>query len=99
MKKIRLLRHYATKTLSFAPGNVIGVNDITAENLVYLGIAQYVADDVRSLRYAPDAPMQQMCFSSDDKEFAEKGATPLKVAAPVIQESPKKKNTRKSGSN
>lgn len=73
-KMVRLNCHWqnAKGTVQLAPGNVVGLKDKDAAALVAAGKAEYVPDGTRSLRYAPDAPVQTACFAPDS-DIQEKG--------------------------
>lgn len=73
MKKIQFTQNYG----DHANGTVIGTTDSAAQKLVSQGKAKYVADDVRALKYAPDAPVQAECIAPvfEELEAAPKGAT------------------------
>lgn len=71
-KKIRFKKDHGRNKA----GWVIGTTDSAAASLVAQGIAEFVADDVRALRYAPTAPLQAECIAPviEELEAAPKGA-------------------------
>lgn len=71
MKKIRLLQPYK----KWQPGNVLGVKDSTADQMVFHGQAEYVDEHIRALKYSITAPMQAECIAPtiDEIEAAPKG--------------------------
>ena len=94
MKKIRLKKAWASSPkLHFDAGAVVGVKDEIAAMMVAKGCAEYVADNVRQLRYPPEKNVQAECFESAElyEEQAPKGAT-LKTPQPELSTS-KKNNT------
>lgn len=93
MKKVRLKKAWASSPkLHFDAGAVIGVKDNIAAALVATGYAEYVADDVRQLRYPPEKKVQAECFESAElyEEQAPKGAT-LKTPQPELSTDKKNK--------
>ena len=65
MKKIRLKKAWSSSPkLHFDAGAVVGVHDDIAAVMVAKGCAEYVADDVRQLRYPADKSVQSECFES-----------------------------------
>ncbi len=71
-KKIRFTKDHGRNKA----GWVIGTTDSAAAQLIALGVAVSVADDVRALRYAPTAPVQAECIAPvvEELEAAPKGA-------------------------
>lgn len=71
-KKIRFKKDHGRNKA----GWVIGTTESAAASLVAQGIAEFVADDVRALRYAPNAPVQAECIAPviEELEAAPKGA-------------------------
>ena len=86
-RHIRLLKDWNSPKgfLSFTAGNVVGVRDKMAAELVAAGTAEYVPDEVRTLRYAPSEKMNIECFANDEeKETAPKNAVhkPASITTP-----------------
>lgn len=71
-KKIRFKKDHGRNKA----GWVIGTTESAAASLVAQDIAEFVADDVRALRYAPNAPVQAECIAPviEELEAAPKGA-------------------------
>lgn len=71
MKKIR----FKVAFHGHLPGHVIGTRDSHAEALVAQGIAEFVADAVRPLKYAAGAALQTECVAPtiEEVEMAPKG--------------------------
>ena len=71
-KKIQFIKDHGRNKA----GWVIGTTDSAATALIAKGIAISVADDVRALRYAPNAPVQSECIAPviEELEAAPKGA-------------------------
>ena len=69
-KMVRLKCNWSNKkgTLHLAAGNVVGLRDKEADELVKKGKAEYAPEGTRALRYAPDAPVLVSCFSDDNPE-------------------------------
>lgn len=69
-KMIRLKRAWSNKkgTLHFTAGNVVGLHDKEANELVKKGWAEYAPEGTRALRYEANAPVLVSCFSDDNAE-------------------------------
>lgn len=76
-KKIR----FNTAYNGFTAGWVIGTRDSHADYLVSIGVASYVADDTRALKYEADKPVQNECIAPPLDEMLE--------AAPKLATLPK----------
>ncbi|MBK8225434.1 MAG: hypothetical protein IPK73_30840 [Candidatus Obscuribacter sp.] len=71
-KKIRFIKDHGRNKC----GWVIGTTESAAAQLIALGVAVAVADDVRALKYAPTSPVQAECIAPviEELEAAPKGA-------------------------
>lgn len=72
MKKIRFTKTYN----QFQAGHVIGTNNRDAAALVSAGVAVYVEESVRPLKYAANRPVQTECIAPivEELEAPPKGA-------------------------
>lgn len=87
-RHIRLKKDWQNdkRTLHFTKGNVIGVHAKLAAQLVANGTAEYVADDVRTLRYPDNTPVQTECFAP-----VKNG--PVEETPEVVEEKPQAKKS------
>lgn len=69
-KMVRLKKAWSNKkgTIHLLPGNVVGLRDVEADELVQNGWAEYAPEGTRALRYEATAPILTSCFSEDNKE-------------------------------
>lgn len=69
-KMVRLKCNWsnAKGTLHYTAGNVVGLRDDEAAELVKKGKAEYAPEGTRALRYAAEAPVLTSCFSDDNAE-------------------------------
>lgn len=83
-KMVRLKKAWSNKkgTLHFTPGNVVGLRDKEADELVKKGVAEYAPEGTRALRYAPEAPVLVSCFSDDNAEKDAVKTTQHKTTSP-----------------
>lgn len=93
MKKVRFKIAYSR----FQAGTVIGTTDSQAAQLAAIGVAEYVDDDVRPLKYAANAPVQSECVApvNEELESAPKGASMPQYETAIAEPSETKVVTAK----